>query len=185
MKVCIFISKLSRTLRTEISSYLKKMKLNVHERKRTRPFSIPQTTFFFYLNTNKNQGKYIYIRKVTRLAFLVCSLGKLSEGQLHHLANRCCKLFLKPLTSILQRCWQRADCSKRASALETLYVGQLQLSTQLIKPNHLVIFLPTQHHRSFLKLTIVLFIGCLLKLICSNSFANVLLITSCQASRKC
>lgn len=116
----------------------------------------------------------IYIRKVTRLAFLVCSLGKLSEGQLYHLANRCCKLFLKPLTSILQRCWQRADCSKRASALETLYVGQLQLSTQLIKPNHLVIFLPTQHHRSFLKLTIVLFIGCLLKLICSNSFANVL-----------
>lgn len=98
----------------------------------------------------------IYIRKVTRLAFLVCSLGKLSEGQLYHLANRCCKLFLKPLTSILQRCWQRADCSKRASALETLYVGQLQLSTQLIKPNHLVIFLPTQHHRSFLKPTIVL-----------------------------
>ena len=104
----------------------------------------------------------IYIRKVTRLAFLVCSLGKLSEGQLYHLANRCCKLFLKPLTLILQRCWQRADCSKRASALETLYVGQLQLSSQLIKPNHLVIFLPTQHHRSFLKLTIVLFIGCLL-----------------------
>ena len=104
----------------------------------------------------------IYIRKVTRLAFLVCSLGKLSEGQLYHLANRCCKLFLKPLTLILQCCWQRADCSKRASALETLHVGQLQLSTQLIKPNHLVIFLPTQHHRSFLKLTIVLFIGCLL-----------------------
>ena len=126
----------------------------------------------------------IYIRKVTRLAFLVCSLGKLSEGQLYHLANRCCKLFLKPLTLILQRCWQRADCSKRASALETLYVGQLQLSTQLIKPNHLVIFLPTQHHRSFLKLTIVLFIGCLLKLICSNSFANVLLITSGNVSNR-
>lgn len=180
MKVCICISKLSRTLRTEISSYLKKMKLNVHERKRTRPFSIPQTTFFFfYLNANKKQGKYIYQKSHS------CSLGKLSEGQLYHLANRCCKLFLKPLTSILQRCWQRADCSKRASALETLYVGQLQLSTQLIKPNHLVIFLPTQHHRSFLKLTIVLFIGCLLKLICSNSFANVLLITSRQASRKC
>ena len=174
MKVCICISKLSRTLRTEISSYLKKMKLNVHERLNAHaPFQFLRQLFFFYLNANKKQGKYIYIRKVTRLAFLVCSLGKLSEGQLYHLANRCCKLFLKPLTLILQRCWQRADCSKRASALETLYVGQLQLSTQLIKPNHLVIFLPTQHHRSFLKLTIVLFIGCLLKLICSNSFANV------------
>ena len=35
------------------------------------------------------------------------------------------------------------------SAFESLYGGQLTLSTQLIKPNYLVILPPTQHHSFF------------------------------------
>ena len=35
------------------------------------------------------------------------------------------------------------------SASESLYSGQFTLSTQLIKPNHLVILPPTQHHSFF------------------------------------
>ena len=35
------------------------------------------------------------------------------------------------------------------SASESLYSGQFTLSTRLIKPNYLVILLPTQHHSFF------------------------------------
>ena len=35
------------------------------------------------------------------------------------------------------------------SAFESLYGGQFTLSTQLIKPNYLVILPPTQHHSFF------------------------------------
>ena len=35
------------------------------------------------------------------------------------------------------------------SASESLYGGQFTLSTQLIKPNYLVILPPTQHHSFF------------------------------------
>ena len=39
------------------------------------------------------------------------------------------------------------------SAFESLYGGQFKLSTQLIKPNYLVIFPPTQHHSFFRNLS--------------------------------
>ena len=37
----------------------------------------------------------------------------------------------------------------KTSASEPLYGGQFTLSTQLIKPNYLVLLLPTQHHSFF------------------------------------
>ena len=39
------------------------------------------------------------------------------------------------------------------SAFESLYGGQFTLSTQLIKPNYLVILPPTQHHSFFRNLS--------------------------------
>ena len=46
------------------------------------------------------------------------------------------------------------------SAFESLYGGQFTLSTQLIKPNYLVILPPTQHHSFFRNLP-PLFVCCL------------------------
>ena len=47
--------------------------------------------------------------------------------------------------------WIRSDerLTLETSAFESLYGGQFTLSTQLIKPNYLVILPPTQHHSFF------------------------------------
>ena len=47
--------------------------------------------------------------------------------------------------------WSRSDegLTLETSASESPYVGQFTLSTQLIKPNYLVILRPTQHHNFF------------------------------------
>ena len=47
--------------------------------------------------------------------------------------------------------WIRSDkgLTLETSVFESLYGGQLTLSTQLIKPNYLVILPPTQHHSFF------------------------------------
>ena len=46
------------------------------------------------------------------------------------------------------------DPTLKTSAFESFYGGQFTLSTQLIKPNYLVILPPTQHHGFFRNLPI-------------------------------
>lgn len=127
----------------------------------------------------------IYIRKVTRLAFLVCSLGKLSEGQLYHLANRCCKLFLKPLTLILPTLLTKGRLLETGVSFRNPLRWPITIINSVDKAkssrNILTNAAPQVLFETYHSVIHWLFT----KLICSNSFANVLLITSCQASRKC
>ena len=53
--------------------------------------------------------------------------------------------------ALCQSIWIRSDegLTLETPAVESLYGGQFTLSTQLIKPNYLVILPPMQHHSFF------------------------------------
>ena len=79
---------------------------------------------------------------------------------------------MEKLLEVLQAEAEDEGLTLDTSAPESLYGGQFTLSTQLIKPNYLVILLPTQNQRFFRNLPP--YIATLLGATCCTRLATLL-----------